>query len=105
CKAARAFRARWRKTNSNERSDPRVKIAYLSHSPLLTQVANAIHVMQMCDAFASHGHEVSLYARGRSRRARDLFRAYGLEPGRFKIALLPRGTLKILGRSTYALMQ
>jgi len=82
-----------------------VKIAYLSHSPLLTQVANAIHVMQMCDAFASHGHEVSLYARGRSRRARDLFRAYGLEPGRFKIALLPRGTLKILGRSTYALMQ
>ncbi len=82
-----------------------MKITYLSHSPLQTRVANAIHVMQMCDAFASLGHDVSLYARGRACGADDLFRAYGLEPGRFRIALLPRGAMRFLGRSVYALMQ
>ena len=82
-----------------------MKIAYLSHSPLLTQVANAIHVMQMCAAFAHLGHEVCLYARGRPGRTDDLFRAYGLEPARFRIALLPRGPWRFVGRSIYALMQ
>src|SRR5690606_34657720 len=87
------------------RQRPEVKIAYLSHSPLLTQVANAIHVMQMCAAFAHLGHEVCLYARGRPGRTDDLFRAYGLEPARFRIALLPRGPWRFVGRSIYALMQ
>jgi len=82
-----------------------VKIAYLSHSPLRTQVANAIHVMQMCAAFAGLGHEVCLYARGRPGRTEELFRAYGLEPARFRIALLPRGPWRLVGRSIYALMQ
>lgn len=87
------------------KTEKKLKIAYLSHSPLLTHVANAVHVMHMCSAFARNGHDVSLYARGRRYPQTDLFRSYGIESGGFEIVLLPKGPLKVVGRLAYAIAQ
>lgn len=81
-----------------------MKIAYLSHSPVSTRVANAIHVMKMCAAFAAHGHDVVLYARGRADDANALRGAYGVEAN-FRLELRRRGSLPGLSRSLYALRQ
>ncbi len=40
-----------------------MKIAYLSNSTIPSSHANSIHVMQMCNAFAENGHEVTLFCR------------------------------------------
>lgn len=38
-----------------------MKIAYISYSPIPSNMASSIQVMKMCDAFAANGHEVTLY--------------------------------------------
>jgi glycosyltransferase involved in cell wall biosynthesis len=59
-----------------------VRIAYVARSVLPAPTANSIHVMRMAGAYASRGHEVSLYvpgARGLAARgAVDPFDYYGV---------------------------
>ena len=82
-----------------------MKIAYLSHSPLLSPVANAVHVMKMCSAFADNGHEVTLYARGSRQTQQDIFAAYGVEK-RFRVVLLStRAFGRPFRRVMYGLVQ
>ncbi len=39
-----------------------MKIVYVSRSIIPSRTANSINVMKMCNAFASLGHEVVLFA-------------------------------------------
>ena len=39
-----------------------MKIAYISYSPIPSNMASSIQMMKMCNAFAANGHEVILYA-------------------------------------------
>ena len=41
-----------------------MKIVYVSRSIIPSRTANSINVMKMCNAFASLGHEVVLFAPG-----------------------------------------
>jgi glycosyltransferase involved in cell wall biosynthesis len=41
----------------------KLKISYLSQSPVPSQKANSVHVMRMCEAFAQNGHDVTLVCR------------------------------------------
>lgn len=77
-----------------------MKIVYISSSALPSRTANSIHVMKMCQAFASNGHEVVLLAPDR----RELYEVgpispfdfYGVSP-LFEIRKLPWPRVK--GRS------
>jgi glycosyltransferase involved in cell wall biosynthesis len=39
-----------------------LRILYVSESVIPSRTANSLHVMKMCEAFADHGHEVTLLA-------------------------------------------
>lgn len=82
----------------------RMNIAYLSHSPVAARVANAIHVMKMCAAFAAHGHQVTLYARGKPTPMPALRAAYGVASD-FDIVLRRRGSIAGVSRALYAVRQ
>ncbi|KMQ51299.1 glycosyl transferase, group 1 [Chitinispirillum alkaliphilum] len=75
-----------------------MKIVYLSASTLPSRTANSIHVMKMCQAFVSAGHEVMLYARkGNGKNSHDsLFCYYGVKKT-FKIKLLRHFRLPYYG--------
>ena len=68
-----------------------MRIAYLCHSPIPSNVASSIHVMRMCQALA-HDHDVTLFCpslpkvRSASAKIHDF---YGVQ-ARFKIRRLPR---------------
>jgi len=67
-----------------------VKIAYLCHSPIPSNIASSIQIMKMCGALA-RDHEVMLFcptATGDCRPA-DIYRFYGVQPT-FSIVRLPR---------------
>ncbi|MCK4304500.1 MAG: glycosyltransferase [Candidatus Eisenbacteria sp.] len=55
-----------------------MKIFYLSSSIIPSRQANAVHVMQMCQAFAERGHEVVLFARMGDEQAVDVHEVYGV---------------------------
>jgi len=61
-----------------------MKIAYLSNSTIVSRTANSIHVMKMCQALASHGHEIELLAPDRKGEYEptglDPFQYYGVAP-------------------------
>lgn len=68
-----------------------MKLAYLAESAIPSRAANSVHVMRMCHAFASHGHDVSLLVPDRDdveHDAADPFDHYGIEPT-FRIERLP----------------
>lgn len=83
-----------------------LRIAYLSYSPLQAGVANAVHVMNMCSAFAGHGHETVLFARGSSRSSdhSQIFADYGVSNA-FELRLRSAPRLKVIGRLSYAFRQ
>jgi glycosyltransferase involved in cell wall biosynthesis len=58
-----------------------VKIAYISNSFLPSRAANTVHVLKMCDAFASNDHVVRLFVRCRNgpTPADEIKELYGLE--------------------------
>ncbi len=55
-----------------------MRIAYLSASRIPSRKANAVQVMQMCQAFATLGHQVMLFARPGSETAEDVHAYYGV---------------------------
>lgn len=75
-----------------------MKIAYVCHSPIPSNVASSIQIMKMCAALA-RDHEVTLFcptAKSDLQPA-DLYGFYGVEPT-FRILRLPRRT-SLLGRN------
>lgn len=79
------------------------KIIYASESTIPSAQANSVQVMQMCNAFAQAGHEVTLFA-GRSENKAssiDLIKHYGVTE-RFAIKTLALH-FSLLGRIRYAL--
>jgi glycosyltransferase involved in cell wall biosynthesis len=71
-----------------------MRIAYLSSACIPSRTANSIHVMKMCQALASAGHEVVLFApdkgNGCEAGQADPFGYYGVERV-FNIKYLPWG--------------
>lgn len=69
-----------------------MKITYIATSTIPSRTANSIHVMKMCQAFAQHGHEVTLIVPDNQANCEpgveDVFDFYGVE-GCFKILYLP----------------
>ncbi len=59
-----------------------MKILYLSFANLPSRAANSIHVMKMCQAFASYGHTVCLLApdNGQDIDENEIFNYYGVRP-------------------------
>jgi glycosyltransferase involved in cell wall biosynthesis len=74
-----------------------MRLVYLSTSAVPSRTANSIHVMKMCSAFASHGHEVILFTRNNKKIKEegisDVFEYYGLNH-RFKIIETPVKKIK-----------
>jgi glycosyltransferase involved in cell wall biosynthesis len=65
-----------------------MRIVYLAASVIPSRTANSIHVMKMCEAFSSNGHEVLLLAARRresfEKRVNNIFEYYGVE-GNFNV--------------------
>src|SRR3989338_949367 len=55
-------------------------ITHLSYSQIPSRKANAVQVMQFCEAFARLGHEVTLYAAVGSEPVEDAYAYYGVAP-------------------------
>lgn len=56
-----------------------MKIFYLSGSIIPSKVANSIHVMKMCQAFAKNGHEIVLFVRTSQEKIEDEYKFYGVD--------------------------
>lgn len=56
-----------------------MKIVYLSSSKIPSLTANSIHVMKMCQAFASKGHSVKLICIDGKKKVDDEYDFYGVE--------------------------
>lgn len=66
-----------------------MKIAYLFNSRIPTEKAHGLQIMQMCDAFARNGHDVTLVVpRRRNPIKESPWAYYGLEQ-RFRIVYMP----------------
>jgi glycosyltransferase involved in cell wall biosynthesis len=77
----------------------RLRLVYVAGSIIPSRAANSIHIMKMCAAFGSNGHNVTLVVPDRPERAQsvsDVFEYYGTAPV-FRIVRLP--WLRIPGRS------
>jgi glycosyltransferase involved in cell wall biosynthesis len=61
-----------------------MKIVYLSDSMIPSRMANSVHVMKMCAAFATNGHDVVLHCYRDSSNKADPFRFYDV-PESFEI--------------------
>jgi glycosyltransferase involved in cell wall biosynthesis len=80
-----------------------MKIVYLSTSVFPSRSANAVHVMQMCQALAQNGHEVSLLARSSGvpfKSIPDLFVQYGVAPC-FTLHIAPIPSVRVIGALAY----
>ncbi|MFF7249708.1 glycosyltransferase family 4 protein [Embleya sp. NPDC008237] len=55
-----------------------MRIAYLHGGSIPSYWANNVHVMRMCDAFASAGHDITLYAAPGTYPADDAYAYYGV---------------------------
>lgn len=65
-----------------------MRIAYLHGGSIPSVWANSVHVMRMCDAFASAGHDITLYAAPGTHEAEDPYAYYGVRH-RFPIRTVP----------------
>ncbi|MCF8033681.1 MAG: glycosyltransferase [Desulfarculaceae bacterium] len=68
-----------------------MRLVYLSDTLLPSRMANSVHVMKMCAAFAGLGHEVTLIAvdnRASEPGVDNLFAHYGVAPN-FRLITLP----------------
>lgn len=61
-----------------------MKIAYVENIRLPTEKAHGVQIMKMCEAFASLGHEVSLFVSKRGKDETSPFKYYGVK-NNFKI--------------------
>ena len=73
-----------------------MKLTYLAASTLPSSGADAVHVMNVCKAFALEGVEVTLIAR-KSNSSEDVFDYYGVERDLFEIHLVQRPNLRFIG--------
>ena len=73
-----------------------MKLTYLAASTLPSNGADAVHVMNVCKAFALEGIEVTLIAR-KSNSSENVFDYYGVEHNLFKIYLVNRPNLRVIG--------
>lgn len=73
-----------------------MKLTYLAASTLPSRGADAVHVMNICQAFALEGIEVTLIARS-SDSTENVFDYYGVERNLFKIYLAKRPNFKFIG--------
>lgn len=81
-----------------------MKLVYMSMSAIPSRLANSIHVMKMCEAFAQNGHDVTLIAQeGNEVQSNgvDDFQFYGVKPS-FTIIKLKAHPGKS-GRNLYGL--
>ncbi|MFE2870512.1 glycosyltransferase family 4 protein [Embleya sp. NPDC059259] len=65
-----------------------MRIAYLHGGSIPSLWANNVHVMRMCDAFASAGHQIRLYAAPGTHPVDDVYAYYGVRH-RFPIHTVP----------------
>jgi len=69
-----------------------MRIVYVASSVVPSRLANSVHIVKMCAAFAADGHDVSLYVPLRRREeepaATDVFGFYGVAPS-FRIRKFP----------------
>ncbi len=83
-----------------------MKIVYISRSIIPSRTANSIHVMKMCNAFASLGHEVTLLApwtkKLEEKNIDDIFEYYGVEKN-FELKKLFSPNIKYLKKRIYSL--
>lgn len=77
-----------------------MNINYISASPLPSQQANAVHVMNMCAAMVTQGHEVTLIGRENNGKKENFYTQYGVENS-FKIDLLQSIKMPILWNVDY----
>jgi glycosyltransferase involved in cell wall biosynthesis len=73
-----------------------MRIVYLAQSVIPSRTANSIHVMKMCQAFASAGHDVTLLLPDKPEvepGVRDVFEFYGVDPC-FELKKLPWYSIK-----------
>ena len=56
-----------------------IKIAYLAQSSLISDSANSVHVMRMCDAFTRLGHGVALHAMQGTGDVDEVYDHYGVQ--------------------------
>ena len=79
-----------------------LKIVYISNSIIPSRAANSIHVMKMCQAYASNGHEVTLLAPDLNEKyeddVSDIYKFYNVK-NNFKIVKLSAPNLK--GRTLF----
>lgn len=82
-----------------------MKIAYLSSSIIPSRAANSVHVMKMCNAFASNGHDITLYAPNRKNEQEagvvNVFEFYGVE-NKFTIKKMPYPKVRFVRNLVYA---
>lgn len=85
-----------------------MKIYYISGSTLPSRRANAVHVMKMCQSFATEGrHDVTLFGKGTGLKSAALFDFFGVA-GDFKLVLSPYTKLPLIGgfiRTIFILFQ
>jgi glycosyltransferase involved in cell wall biosynthesis len=80
-----------------------MKICYLSASEIPSRSANSVHVMKMCDAFSSGGHDVELVARkGEPMKNGNPFSRYGVKNA-FPIHFFVWPKIRVLGPVIYVL--
>jgi|SaaInlStandDraft_5_1057022.scaffolds.fasta_scaffold42449_2 glycosyltransferase involved in cell wall biosynthesis len=77
-----------------------MQLIYLADSTLPSQGADAVHVMNMCKAFSENGLEVKLIAR-KGNNEKNIFEYYGVKKNLFKIYLVERPNIRILGGFIY----
>lgn len=74
-----------------------MRLVYLSDSPLPSREANGFHVMRMCRAFASQGHDVTLIGQNcpvfDEPGVEDIFSFYGVAPD-FALERIRRRTFR-----------
>ena len=79
-----------------------MKLTYLAASTLPSNGADAVHVMNICKAFALEGVEVTLIARS-SDSTENVFDYYGVERNLFKIYLVNRPNVRVIGGFLYGI--
>jgi len=82
-----------------------MKIVYISRSIIPSRTANSINVMRMCEAFASLGHEVILFApwtkKLEEKNVEDPFEYYGVK-NNFKLEKIFSPNIKYLKKKIYS---
>ncbi|MFS0821480.1 glycosyltransferase family 4 protein [Bacillus sp. 1P02SD] len=75
-------------------------IYYLSNSSIPSRTANSVHVMKMCQAFFSSGHNVTLFAQEKNDN-NDIYEYYGITY-KFDLITISRPNIRGIGSFMYA---